>query len=397
MCGIIALKYIKQIDSKNNENNQALRKKVLAIYENQKSRGTMGGGMSIKRKENGKVKYYRARNNDSEEFFQNSKQKFQALKEEDLVLMHHRYPTTNNNGSKTTHPFMNETKDISLVHNGTLHNYWQTQQRLEREGHNFESKTTTGITDSEIILHLFEERLEGKRSDKAIKKSLERLEKELQGSYAIAITLTGSNKIWLATNGNPLEIYSDRYAIYASSELPANYSELGFKIEHSMSKGEIGYMSETGYEQVKEPTKYEIKEYEYEYSNLHYGNNNSRLITYEENENDTTEPLNYSNIPTILDQLREIITETILETKTLSKKKQYKTLTKKLDEILETYIEKINEENQRVEQIIQENEQYIEELGEEIKTRITDYNELEADYAEIRGLTYEYYGTAWED
>lgn len=384
MCGIIALRYNNDVNtSKHNENNDALRKKVNAIFNNQISRGIRGGGMCVKTtNKQGKVEFYRARDEDAKHLFNESQQKFSTLKKDDIVLLHHRYPTTNDNGKTTTHPFMNENKDISLIHNGTISNHEQLYEELTNKGHVFESQTEKGITDSEVILHEFEEGLEGKRTAKAITKSLERLHEKLEGMFAIAITMKGSNKIWLTKNYNPIIVYKDRYAFYASSEYPENH---GFEKITTLNSGEIGYIDEKGYTKITEV----IEEYhdrgivddsEVEgfgrYNNLN--DEVERELAKERNE-----LICYTQIPTIVDDMMEDATLIVHDSKKKTSKKARGTyLMREFDTLLNHYSEKLKDENLETERMFIKYEEHIEKLEEEIKRMKLEITEMEYDFAE---------------
>ena len=72
-------------------------------------------------------------------------------------------------------------KDVAVVHNGQLTNYFQWKRRLERSGHRFQSEC-----DSEIIaVYLAEKMAEGSDLESAMRDSLE----ELDGVFTyIAVT-----------------------------------------------------------------------------------------------------------------------------------------------------------------------------------------------------------------
>ena len=87
----------------------------------------------------------------------------------------------------------------SVVHNGIIENYSEIKADLEQKGHKFSSQT-----DTEVIVHLFEENLKGaKDAIEAFKSTIERLE----GSYALLLITKGEkDKIFYAKNGSPLLI-----------------------------------------------------------------------------------------------------------------------------------------------------------------------------------------------
>jgi methylamine---glutamate N-methyltransferase subunit A len=104
-------------------------------------------------------------------------------------------------------------KDVAVVHNGQLTNYFQWKRRLERSGHRFQSEC-----DSEIIaVYLAEKMAEGSDLESAMRDSLE----ELDGVFTyIAVTddALGVAKDEMAAK--PLVLYeSDDVVALASEEI----------------------------------------------------------------------------------------------------------------------------------------------------------------------------------
>ena len=104
-------------------------------------------------------------------------------------------------------------KDVAVVHNGQLTNYFQWKRRLERSGHRFQSEC-----DSEIIaVYLAEKMAEGADLESAMRDSLE----ELDGVFTyIAVTddALGVAKDEMAAK--PLVLYeSDDVVALASEEI----------------------------------------------------------------------------------------------------------------------------------------------------------------------------------
>jgi len=104
-------------------------------------------------------------------------------------------------------------RDVAVVHNGQLTNYFQWKRRLERSGHRFQSEC-----DSEIIaVYLAEKMAEGADLESAMRDSLE----ELDGVFTyIAVTddALGVAKDEMAAK--PLVLYeSDDVVALASEEI----------------------------------------------------------------------------------------------------------------------------------------------------------------------------------
>ena len=102
-------------------------------------------------------------------------------------------------------------KDVAVVHNGQLTNYFQWKRRLERSGHRFQSEC-----DSEIIaVYLAEKMSDGASLEDAMRDSLE----ELDGVFT-----------YLAVTGDELGMAKDELAakplvLYESDDLVALASE----------------------------------------------------------------------------------------------------------------------------------------------------------------------------
>ena len=104
-------------------------------------------------------------------------------------------------------------KDVAVVHNGQLTNYFQWKRRLERSGHRFQSEC-----DSEIIaVYLAEKMAEGADLESAMRDSLE----ELDGVFTyIAVTEDALGVAKDEMAAKPLVLYeSDDVVALASEEI----------------------------------------------------------------------------------------------------------------------------------------------------------------------------------
>ncbi len=111
------------------------------------------------------------------------------------------------------HPHLGEHSFV--VHNGIIENYKELKEELEAKGVKFISQT-----DTEVIVHLFEETLKEKKDAfKAYEATIARL----RGAYAtLLITKTEPDKIFFAKDAAPMAIgKSDAKEVYfASSDAP---------------------------------------------------------------------------------------------------------------------------------------------------------------------------------
>ncbi|MHB8829695.1 MAG: asparagine synthase (glutamine-hydrolyzing) [Syntrophales bacterium] len=103
-------------------------------------------------------------------------------------------------------PMANEDKSLWMVFNGEIYNFKELRRELEEKGHRFRSRT-----DSEVILHLFEE--EGAAGMT-----------RLSGMFAVALWSEGSRTLFLARDGvgiKPLIYFWDGRRLVFASELKA--------------------------------------------------------------------------------------------------------------------------------------------------------------------------------
>ncbi len=107
---------------------------------------------------------------------------------------------------KARQPIWNEDKSICLICNGEIYNFQEIREGLQKKGHKFFSQS-----DSEVIIHLYEEKGE---------KCLE----DLNGIFGFAIFDKNKDKIFLARDRigvKPLYYYFDGKKFIFSSEIKA--------------------------------------------------------------------------------------------------------------------------------------------------------------------------------
>jgi glucosamine--fructose-6-phosphate aminotransferase (isomerizing) len=127
---------------------------------------------------------------------------------------HTRWATHGKPTEENAHPHQGEFTHI--VHNGIIENYAEIKKNLIAKGYSFSSQT-----DTEVIVHLFEENLKiSKTNYEAFKKTIE----ELHGAYALLlITKSENQKIYFAKEGSPLILGSNEESgeqFFASSDSP---------------------------------------------------------------------------------------------------------------------------------------------------------------------------------
>lgn len=237
MCGIIGC--IAGEDRKEQFSN------IFDLYENQKLRGSNGAGVCVSNPSTGKVR--RVRTYDPHWLFSAYyKDLWGSIREGDLVMFHHRIPTSTPEGESYNHPLANENKDIFMVHNGILYNYEQVGKELMKKGHKFESYDGKTFTDSEVLIHLLED-----ADTTSIKEMVQHLTTGIHGSFAIAFFHKYSNKMYLYAHENPIIISKDLdNNYYFSSEFDERNLQ-GLTQVKELDDDELGVLSSKGYTKIK--------------------------------------------------------------------------------------------------------------------------------------------------
>lgn len=130
-----------------------------------------------------------------------------------VSIGHTRWATHGKPTEANAHPHIAEFSNV--VHNGIIENYQELKSRLESCGHSFLSQT-----DTEVIVHLFEEHL--KRTPDCLE-AFSATIAELKGAFAILlITKKAPDSIFYAKNGSPLIIGRGEgdEVYFASSDAP---------------------------------------------------------------------------------------------------------------------------------------------------------------------------------
>ena len=113
----------------------------------------------------------------------------------EIGVAHTRWATTGDVTEANAHPHLDCHGDIFLVHNGIIENYQEIKDKLEKEGHKFNSQC-----DTEVLCHLVEKYFEG-NLEEAVRKTL----REVRGAYGIAvISKRDPQKIVVARLSSPL-------------------------------------------------------------------------------------------------------------------------------------------------------------------------------------------------
>lgn len=127
------------------------------------------------------------------------------------VLGHTRWATHGSKTESNAHPHISQQKNIILVHNGIINNYFELKIELIQRGYTFYSET-----DTEIIANLIEYYLI--KFNYNIENAIETALNRLEGTWALVIIYTRAPRIYYVTRkGSPMLLgSSDKYIMCCS-------------------------------------------------------------------------------------------------------------------------------------------------------------------------------------
>ncbi len=124
---------------------------------------------------------------------------------------HTRWATHGKLSEENSHPHINETCTIALVHNGIIENHHALREQLTKCGHTFCSQT-----DSEVIVHCFEQAC---AQHKLLKDAVAALVQQLEGSFALVILNHAYPETLVAIRkGSPLCIGVGTHEFFVASD-----------------------------------------------------------------------------------------------------------------------------------------------------------------------------------
>lgn len=132
---------------------------------------------------------------------------------------HTRWATHGEPSEINSHPHMDCSDRIAVVHNGIIENYHELRLELEAQGHEFKSET-----DTEVIPHLIEAELQAGAPtfEDAIRRALKRS----RGAYALGIlSLDHPDTLYAARQGSPLIVGIGKGEQFIASDVPAIITE----------------------------------------------------------------------------------------------------------------------------------------------------------------------------
>jgi glucosamine--fructose-6-phosphate aminotransferase (isomerizing) len=124
----------------------------------------------------------------------------------EVGIGHTRWATHGPPCDENSHPHLDQSGKIAVVHNGVIENYDQLRQRLIKAGHQFHSST-----DTEVLAHLIGEHYASRANEKSDANALTQAVcaalREVIGTYGIAVICTEHPEIMVgARRGSPLII-----------------------------------------------------------------------------------------------------------------------------------------------------------------------------------------------
>ncbi|NLG34410.1 MAG: glutamine--fructose-6-phosphate transaminase (isomerizing) [Lentisphaerae bacterium] len=155
-----------------------------------------------------------------------------------LGIGHTRWATHGEPSEVNSHPHLDGSGRIAVVHNGIIENDSELRAELQAKGHVFLSQT-----DTEVIPHLIEEILKesGKTPAEAIREALKRA----KGAYALGIVFRDQpDVLYAARCGSPLIIGAGEGEQYIASDVPAILNRVQ-KIIY-LNDGEVAELRSSG-------------------------------------------------------------------------------------------------------------------------------------------------------
>ena len=132
---------------------------------------------------------------------------------------HTRWATHGEPSERNSHPHLNETNQIAVVHNGIIENYQSLREELKAKGHIFLSDT-----DTEVLPHLIEEEL--KAHDGQLGEALRSALNKARGAYALGVVSADEpGVLYAARLGSPLVVGLGDGETFIASDVPAILNE----------------------------------------------------------------------------------------------------------------------------------------------------------------------------
>lgn len=167
-----------------------------------------------------------------------------------MGIGHTRWATHGAPSDINSHPHLNTSETIAVVHNGIIENYIPLKKKLTDKGYTFASET-----DTEVLAHLLDYYYKGNPLE-AITKVLHRVE----GSYALGILFAEHpDEIYAVRKDSPLIVGSSDDGCFIASDVPAilKYTRTVYYVDNQevvkLGKDSLQFFSVDQEEITKEP------------------------------------------------------------------------------------------------------------------------------------------------
>lgn len=155
------------------------------------------------------------------------------LPESNFAFGHTRWATHGGVTVANAHPHLDCQKQIAVIHNGIVENYVELKKSLKKN-HVFSSET-----DTEVIVHLIEEKMTTMSLDQAVLTAFN----QLKGNNAIIVINRQTRQMIAAKNGSPLILGFGEDGNYLASDPAALLPHT--KIVHFLEDFEMAILSDT--------------------------------------------------------------------------------------------------------------------------------------------------------
>src|SRR5512134_582586 len=125
---------------------------------------------------------------------------------------HTRWATHGEPSDRNAHPHLDCRGRIAVIHNGIIENFHELRSGLEKRGHKLGSET-----DTEVVAHMIEERMDGDLAD-AVRSTV----RELEGAYALVVcSIDDPERIVGVKVSSPLVVGLGEGETLLASDIPA--------------------------------------------------------------------------------------------------------------------------------------------------------------------------------
>ena len=135
-----------------------------------------------------------------------------------ISIGHTRWATHGGVTDSNAHPHASNDGSITIVHNGIIENAPSLMEMVSNYGYEIKSET-----DSEVIVHLLDHQLKTQSDGKTPLDAFQSTINMLEGSWAIAVLITGLDGMLVARKGAPLIVGKSLDSFFISSDVQPFY------------------------------------------------------------------------------------------------------------------------------------------------------------------------------